>query len=318
MLCVLPPPGIRLPEFSSPSFPLTRASPTLRPPYPLPAPRSQEGKLMVWNARTQRKLRAIQLKSAWVMTCAVERGEGALVASGGLDNVCTLLDLGPPAQSASASASAPAVAELVGHEGYVSTCRFVGGRNQVLTGSGDGTCILWDVARAARVSLFRDHSGDVMSVSVSPTSPHVFISGACDATAKVWDVRAGHCVTTFEEHEGDVNAVRFMPCGLAFASGSDDSSAKVCDLRACASVNEMQHEDVTCAVTSLDFSESGRLLFAGYDNASCFAWDALVEAAPAPVFSLAGHASRVSCLGVSSQGHAVATGSWDSRLAIWI
>ena len=316
MLCVLPPPGIRLPEFSSPSFPLTRASPTLRPPYPLPAPRSQEGKLMVWNARTQRKLRAIQLKSAWVMTCAVERGEGALVASGGLDNVCTLLDLGPPAQSA--SASAPAVAELVGHEGYVSTCRFVGGRNQVLTGSGDGTCILWDVARAARVSLFRDHSGDVMSVSVSPTSPHVFISGACDATAKVWDVRAGHCVTTFEEHEGDVNAVRFMPCGLAFASGSDDSSAKVCDLRACASVNEMQHEDVTCAVTSLDFSESGRLLFAGYDNASCFAWDALVEAAPAPVFSLAGHASRVSCLGVSSQGHAVATGSWDSRLAIWI
>jgi len=280
--------------------------------------RSQEGRLVVWNARTQRKLRSVSLKSAWVMTCAVERVEGSLVAAGGLDNVCTLLDLGPPSASASAAAAAPVVAELAGHEGYVSTCRFVGGPSQVLTGSGDGSCILWDVARAARVAHLKDHGGDVMSLSVSPTSPHVFVSGACDATAKVWDVRAGRCVTTFEEHEGDVNAVRFMPCGLAFGSGSDDSSAKVCDLRACASVNEMQHENVTCAVTSLDFSESGRLLFAGYDNASCFAWDALVEAAPAPVFSLSAHTSRVSCLGVSTSGHAVATGSWDSKLSIWI
>jgi guanine nucleotide-binding protein G(I)/G(S)/G(T) subunit beta-1 len=279
---------------------------------------SQEGKLMLWNARTQRKLRCVSLKSAWVMTCAAERGEGQLVGSGGLDNVCTLLDLGPPSQAASAAATAPVVAELVGHEGYVSTCRFVGGREQVLTGSGDATCMLWDVARAARVAHFKDHGGDVMSLSVSPTSPHVFVSGACDATAKVWDVRAGRCVTTFEEHEGDVNAVRFMPGGLAFGSGSDDSSAKVFDLRACASVNEMQHENVTCAVTSLDLSESGRLLFAGYDSAACYAWDALGEAAPAPVFSLAGHESRVSCLGVSSQGHAVATGSWDHRVAIWI
>jgi WD40 repeat protein len=32
---------------------------------------------------------------------------------------------------------------------------------------------------------------------------------------------------------------------------------------------------------------------------------------------LAGHDNRVSCLGVTDDGTAVATGSWDSFLKIW-
>lgn len=32
---------------------------------------------------------------------------------------------------------------------------------------------------------------------------------------------------------------------------------------------------------------------------------------------LAGHDNRVSCLGVTDDGMAVATGSWDSFLRIW-
>lgn len=38
-----------------------------------------------------------------------------------------------------------------------------------------------------------------------------------------------------------------------------------------------------------------------------------------PLFAgvLAGHDNRVSCLGVTEDGSAVATGSWDSFLKIW-
>ena len=253
------------------------------------------------------------------MTCAVEKRESRLVASGGLNNVCSLVDLGPLLSASSAATSpAPVIADLEGHEGYLSTCAFVESGDRVVTGSGDSTCILWDVARAARIAQFKDHTGDVMSVAVSPSDRNIFISGSCDAAAKAWDTRTGKCVTTFEAHEGDVNAVRFMRHGTTFGTGSDDSAAKVFDMRARTVVNSMQNENVTCAITCIDFSASGRLLFAGYDNASCFAWDALVEHAPSPTFSLSSHTGRVSCLGVSSQGHAVATGSWDGRLAIWV
>lgn len=36
-----------------------------------------------------------------------------------------------------------------------------------------------------------------------------------------------------------------------------------------------------------------------------------------PLGVLAGHDNRVSCLGVTDDGMAVATGSWDSFLKIW-
>lgn len=42
-----------------------------------------------------------------------------------------------------------------------------------------------------------------------------------------------------------------------------------------------------------------------------------VTGCPLPSGVLAGHDNRVSCLGVTDDGMAVATGSWDSFLKIW-
>ena len=97
---------------------------------------------------------AITLKSAWVMSCAMEKSEQRFVACGGLDNNCTVFDLRNPA--------VPAF-ELIGHDGYLSCCAFLGpGGKAMLTSSGDSTCILWDTERAVRKQTFKDHSADVM------------------------------------------------------------------------------------------------------------------------------------------------------------
>lgn len=40
---------------------------------------------------------------------------------------------------------------------------------QILTGSGDSTCALWDVECSQLLQSFHGHSGDVMSVDLSPT-----------------------------------------------------------------------------------------------------------------------------------------------------
>lgn len=61
------------------------------------------------------------------------------------------------------------------------------------------------------------------------------------------------------------------------------------------------------------FSSSGRLLFAGYDDYNCNVWDTL-KGERASV--LVGHMNRVSCLGVSSDGMALCTGSWDATLRV--
>ena len=93
------------------------------------------------------------------------------------------------------------------------------------------------------------------------------------------------------------------------------------------------HDNIICGITSVAFSKSGRLLLAGYDDFNCNVWDTL-RLERAGRFSLflnliilkrififlgvlAGHDNRVSCLGVTEDGMAVATGSWDSFLRIW-
>ncbi|SAM02307.1 hypothetical protein [Absidia glauca] len=267
---------------------------------------SQDGKLIVWNAYTTNKLHAVPLRSSWVMTCAYSPS-GNFTACGGLDNVCSIYNL------TSREGPVRPARELSAHTGYLSCCRFLDDR-RILTSSGDMTCVLWDVDAGVKLQEFADHTGDVMSLSIAPNDPNLFVSAACDATAKIWDMRTQKCVQTFVGHESDINSVQFFPNGMAVGTGSDDASCRLFDLRADREMNVYQSENILHGITSVGFSISGRLLFAGYDDFSCHVWDSLKGER---VGVLNGHDNRVSCLGVSSDGMAICTGSWDSFLKVW-
>ncbi|KXS20909.1 guanine nucleotide-binding protein, beta subunit [Gonapodya prolifera JEL478] len=266
---------------------------------------SQDGKLIVWDAVSTNKIHAIPLRSSWVMTASYAPS-GNFVACGGLDNLCSIYNL------KSKDTAGKVARELSAHTGYLSCCRFLSDR-QILTSSGDMSCMLWDIDSGMKVLEFQDHTGDVMSLSLSPNM-QTFVSAACDATAKLWDIRTGKCVQTFLGHESDINAVQFFPSGDAFGTGSDDASCRLFDLRADRELNQYTHDNILCGITSVAFSISGRLLFAGYDDFNCNVWDTLKGER---VGVLAGHENRVSCLGVSSDGVALCTGSWDATLKVW-
>jgi guanine nucleotide-binding protein G(I)/G(S)/G(T) subunit beta-1 len=178
--------------------------------------------MIVWNAVTNHKIQLISLKSIWVMTCTYERSTNQFVACGGLDNVCSIYSMAPGTSRPRVRGSAvllqvyrlsstahipPVQVELHGHDGYVSCCKFVEDTH-MLTSSGDGTCIYWDLEHATELCRFTDHGGDVMSVAVDPTNPFLFVSGSTDATAKAWDLRTGKCTQTFIGHESDINCVQ--------------------------------------------------------------------------------------------------------------
>lgn len=275
---------------------------------------SQDGKLIIWNGMTTNKIQAIPLRSSWVMTCSFEPSQGKMVACGGLDNLCSIYDVTSNAGSQLIRVSK----ELTAHDGYLSCCRFVD-ENRIVTSSGDSTCILWDVNQGTEITQFSDHGGDVMSVSINPKNKDQFVSGSCDATAKVWDIKSGKCTHTFlvdsqNGHESDINSVDFFPEGYSFGTGSDDSSCKLFDLRCYNQLQNFSNEMIMCGITSVAFSISGRILFAGYDDYSCICWD---TATGHDEWKLVFHDNRVSCLGVNKDGTAMCTGSWDTLLKIW-
>ncbi|MFQ6649222.1 hypothetical protein Gotur_022860 [Gossypium turneri] len=260
---------------------------------------SQDGRLIVWNAQTSQKTHAIKLPCAWVMTCAFSP-TGQSVACGGLDSICSIFNLN---SATDRDGNLPVSVTLNGHKGYVSCCQYVPDEDiHIITSSGDQTCVLWDITTGLRTTVFggefqSGHTADVLSVSINGTNSRVFVSGSCDGTARLWDTRvASRAMRTFQGHEGDVNTVKFFPDGNRFGTGSDDGTCRLFDIRNGhqLQVYYQQHSDKEVPlVTSIAFSISGRLLFAGYSNGDCYV-----------VLNLGSvqnsHENRVSCLGLSA------------------
>lgn len=69
--------------------------------------------------------------------------------------------------------------------------------------------------------------------------------------------------------------LQFFPSGNAFITGSDDCSCKMYDIRSDQEVIGYQDSSLKAGVTSVSLSNSGRLIFAGYDDFNCHIWDSL-------------------------------------------
>ncbi|XP_047311943.1 guanine nucleotide-binding protein subunit beta-like [Impatiens glandulifera] len=285
---------------------------------------SQDGRLIVWNALTSQKTHSIKLPCAWVMTCAFSP-TGQTVACGGLDSVCSIFNLN---SSTEKDGILPVSRTLSGHKGYISCCQYVPDEDtHLITSSGDKTCVLWDITTGLRTSVFggefqSGHTADVTSVSISGANSKMFVSGSCDSTARLWDTRvASRAVRTFYGHEADVSTVKFFPDGNRFGTGSDDGTCRLFDIRTGHEIqvyNQPHEGGENPQVTSIAFSISGRLLFAGYTNGDCYVYDTLLAQVVLNLGSLqSSHQNRISCLGLSADGSALCTGSWDTNLKIW-
>ncbi|XP_037613836.1 guanine nucleotide-binding protein subunit beta-5b [Sebastes umbrosus] len=271
---------------------------------------SQDGKVIVWDAFTLNKEHGVTLPCTWVMACAYAPS-GCAVACGGLDNKCSVFPLSLD-KNENLAAKKKSVAM---HTNYVSGCTFTSSDMQILTSSGDGTCALWDVESGQLLQSFHGHTADVLSLDLAPSETgNTFVSGGCDKKANVWDMRSGQNVQSFESHESDINCVKYYPSGDAFASASDDSTCRFYDLRADREVAVYQKDSIIFGASTVDFSLSGRLLFAGYNDYTINAWDVLKGTRVSVLF---GHENRVSRVRVSPDGTALCSASWDNTLRIW-
>jgi guanine nucleotide-binding protein G(I)/G(S)/G(T) subunit beta-1 len=247
------------------------------------------------------------------MTCAFST-RGNTIACGGLDNICSIYKVNEQLslEELESGGRQQPVAELTGHDGYLSCCRFVS-PNEIVTSSGDSTCMLWDVQQQQHVQQFSGHYGDVMSLSIYGNN--LFVSGSVDCTAKLWDLRSksSNSVKTFRGHESDINTVNFFPDGNAFVTGGDDSTCRLFDIRAVSQINRFSISGLICGVTSAAFSSTGRLMFAAYDDNTAHIYDTI----HGTELQTLTHEYRISSLGINSEGKALATGSWDSTLKVF-
>ncbi len=267
----------------------------------------QDGNILVWDVFTKNKLFVVGLKTPWVIACAFSPSQ-QMIASGGLDDVCSLHDL------RSRDGEPQLDKELKGHTGFISGIQFLD-EGTLITASGDKTCAQWDVERSRMVNSFKGHADSLNGLALSNTEPRRIVTASCDFSCKLWDVRDQNCVQTFRGHESEVNSVSFFPQNeYGFVSAGDAGVCILWDIRADQPLAQYVDNYINCGCTTAAFSKSGRLLFAGYDDYNCHVWDAFRRER---VGIMQEHDGRVSRVSVSPDGLCVATSGWDNMCFIW-
>jgi WD40 repeat protein len=287
---------------------------------------AQDGKMMIWDGPSTNKLQVINLCSTWVMNVGVSPS-GKLTASGGLDNVVSVFDLKAAEAETSRMPKGSLhenrpMKELQGHTGFISCVRFLGDK-EILSASGDQTCVLWDLETGRQKTVFAGHNADVMEIALMTDSSghaNTFVSASGDCTARLWDFRTGSCVGLFEGHDSDLSCVDVAPEGQSFVTGSDDATCRLWDIRSdnmLMTYGPVRVGGEAMPLTSVGFSHSGRGIFASYEEASIRLWDTFNGSCKTVIKTTDKDADRVSRLAVSTDGNGLATACWDGIIKIW-
>ena len=197
---------------------------------------SQDGKLIIWSSYTGNKQMAITLSSAWVMTCTFS-STYKYISSGGLDNTISIFKV---SNEEGKFKTNNLFRELEKHDGYISCCKFLPNDKEILSSSGDGTSLLWDINKRTLINSFISHKADIMSIDINNENCNIFLTGSVDTTVKIFDIRINNnnnCIQTFIGHKQDVNTVKWFIDNNSFITGSDDGTVKMFDMRSYKELN---------------------------------------------------------------------------------
>lgn len=139
-----------------------------------------------------------------------------------------------------------------------------------VSGGGDDTVRLWDMASGKLLGTLRGHKAPVLSVAFSPDGKKV-LSGSWDKTAKLWEVATGRELTTWEGHKLAVQKVLFSPDGRLAVTGGADDDIKVWDVTGKTAVSSWHAHHP--GVADLDVTPDGKKLLSGGGDARLRLWD---------------------------------------------
>lgn len=108
-----------------------------------------------------------------------------------------------------------------------------------------------------------------------------------------------------------------FPDGNAIMTGSDDHSCRLFDLRSDCQVGVYADSHrLNSAVSTIEFSPSGRLLFASYEDGTLGTWDVLKGNWLGEISRNNGPGCQITSVQINSEGSRLFTSSWDSMASI--
>jgi len=162
---------------------------------------------------------------------------------------------------------------MKGHSHYVQDVAISSDGQFALSGSWDGTLLLWDLNTGTTARNFYGHTKDVLSVAFSADNRQI-VSGSRDKSINLWNT-LGQCkfVITEDGHREWVSCVRFSPnlANPLIVSAGWDKMVKVWNLTQCKlKTNLVGH---TGYVNTVTVSPDGSLCASGGKDGTAMLWD---------------------------------------------
>lgn len=168
----------------------------------------------IWGAQTGKRIRVISTGKHRAISLVNHPKEKNSIITGGKDHTIQIWD----------TSRAKSTAVLRGHVSNVYTIAVNVKGDTLVSGSHDGTIIIWDLTKNALKQTIRQaHRGPVNSIDIHPNGK-MFASGGKDKKVRLWSLPGGTPVRTLTEHLRDVRKVGFHPEGTLLASSSNDTT----------------------------------------------------------------------------------------------
>lgn len=209
---------------------------------------SEDYSVRLWDVKTGR--------SRVVPTLGEEKFAAAIDASG------KRIAIGGIAPLVIQALDGSARRRLRGHHGRVNALAFSPDSAHLLSGSDDGTAIVWNARSGALERILRGHDGIVRGVAYSDDGRRIATTGS-DGTIRVWPADGGDAVILMG-HERAVNTVGFDGRGDRLVSAGRDGTIRIWNATGGdALVVLYRHKGIA---SGADFSADGRHVVSAGDD----------------------------------------------------
>jgi len=130
-------------------------------------------------------------------------------------------------------------ATFLEHDSRVTSICFSFDGKLVLSCSGDGKILLWDIELRQIIRRFEGHEIGDIEAYLSRDGKYI-LSGSFDKTLKLWEVETGNCIRTFEGHTDGITSICWTSDTRFALSGSFDGTVRLWDVNTgrCLRVNK--------------------------------------------------------------------------------
>ncbi|KAJ3148670.1 hypothetical protein HDU89_004520 [Geranomyces variabilis] len=196
-----------------------------------------------------------------------------------------------------------------GHVEGVTCGQFSPDGKTIVSGSSDGSVIVWDPKTAAATFRLtgddaRFHAAPISALAINPDS-QLLLSGAEDGTARLVHIGNGRILASFDNHSESIEAVGFSPTMSLAATASVDGSISIWDTTALRLRQTVRHDD---AVTQLRWHKTQPILVSVSADRTARVWDARTGEC---LKTCRGHTQTILNFDISTDGRVLVTGGDD-------